>query len=50
MDERGNEEAAGDEPAAYLGAVPRSLSPAQWAHWRGKNPQPYLPRLRTRRP
>ncbi len=35
-------EAAGDLLAAYLADVPRDLSAAQWARWRGKHPPPYL--------
>lgn len=36
------EEAPGDELGAYLETVPRGLSAAAWARWRGKNPPPYL--------
>jgi hypothetical protein len=36
------EEASSDTLGAYLASVPRSLSAAAWARWRGKNPPPYL--------
>ena len=38
----GSREAAGDLLAAYLATIPRGLSAAAWARWRGKNPPPYL--------
>jgi hypothetical protein len=36
------EEASSDTLGAYLAGVPRNLSAAAWARWRGKNPPPYV--------
>jgi hypothetical protein len=46
--ERIETEAPSDMLGAYLATVPRGLSAAAWARWRGKNSPPYL-RAETRR-
>jgi hypothetical protein len=40
--ERIETEAPSDMLGAYFATVPRGLSAAAWARWRGKNPPPYL--------